>query len=314
VPLMVDAAAEVFTMPSVHLARGATVVGYSGGKCIRGPQCAGLALGEKSLLQAAWLNSAPHHAFGRSLKVGKEEIMGMLAAVEAWTKRDHKEEWAQWEAWLDHISKRVTQVAGVTTEVQQPEGLSNHAPLLVIHWDGARLGITGQEVSKHLLDTEPRIVLAGARGARPQRMESMVSIMPYMMMPGDEDIAAERLYAVLSKPPKIEAPAAPSGEPVSVAGEWEAQLQFQRGSAQHIIFLEQKGSDLMGTHHCEILSGDLHGTVAANEVHFRSSHRYEGTRLSYEFTGRVDGDTMEGLVNLGEYGEARWTARRHKYV
>ncbi len=314
VPLMVDAAAEVLTIPNVHLGRGATVVGYSGGKCIRGPQCAGLALGEKNLLQAAWANSAPHHAFGRSLKVGKEEIMGMLAAVEAWTKRDHKAEWAQWEAWLDHISKRVTQVDGVTTEIKQPEGLSNHAPHLIVHWDGARLGITGQEVSKLLLDTDPRIVLAGARGARPQRMESSVSIMPYMMTPGDEKVAAERLYAVLSKPPKIETRAVPPGEPANVAGEWEAQLQFQRGSAQHIVFLEQKGSDLVGTHHGEILSGDLHGKVMANEVHFRSSHKIEGTRLSYEFTGKVDGDTMEGRVNLDEYGEARWTAKRHKYA
>jgi L-seryl-tRNA(Ser) seleniumtransferase len=237
---MVDAAAEVLTIPSIHLGRGATVVGYSGGKCIRGPQCAGLALGDKSLLQAAWLNSAPHHAFGRSLKVGKEEIMGMLAAVEAWTKRDHKAEYAQWEAWLDHISKRVTQVAGVTTQVKQPSGLSNHAPQLEIHWDGARLGITGQEVSKYVFDTDPRIVLAGARGARPQRMESMVSIMPYMMMPGDENIAADRLYAVLSKPPKIEAPAPSSGEPASVAGEWEVQLQFQRGSARTLFFSSRK--------------------------------------------------------------------------
>ena len=314
VPLMVDAAAEVLTIPSVHLGRGATVVGYSGGKCIRGPQCAGLALGDKSLLQAAWLNSAPHHAFGRSLKVGKEEIMGMLAAVEAWGKRDHKAEWAQWEAWLDHISKRVTQVAGVTTEVKQPAGLSNHAPQLVIHWDGTRLGITGEEVSKYVLDTDPRIVLAGARGARPLRMESMVSIMPYMMIPGDEKIAAERLYAVLSKPPRIEAPAAPSGEPASVAGEWEVQLQFQRGSARHTIFLEQKGPDLVGLHRGEMLSGDLHGSVGANEVHFRSSHRYEGKRLTYDFSGKVDGDTMEGRVNLDEYGEARWTATRHKYA
>src|SRR5205085_1849141 len=110
VPLMVDAAAEILTIPNVHLARGATVVGYSGGKCIRGPQCAGLLLGEKNLLQAAWANSAPHHAFGRSLKVGKEEIMGMLTAFEMWTKRDHKAEWGLWEAWLDEISKRVTQV------------------------------------------------------------------------------------------------------------------------------------------------------------------------------------------------------------
>ena len=68
---------------------------------MRGPQAAGLLLGDKNLLQAAWANSAPHHAFGRSLKVGKEEIMGMLAAVEMWTKRDHKAEWEQWEGWLD---------------------------------------------------------------------------------------------------------------------------------------------------------------------------------------------------------------------
>jgi len=96
--------------------------------------------------------------------------MGMLAAVEAWGKRDHKAEWAQWEAWL-FTFQRVTQVAGVTTEVKQPAGLSNHAPQLEIHWDGARLGITGQEVSKYVFDTDPRIVLAapGARGRKEWR-------------------------------------------------------------------------------------------------------------------------------------------------
>jgi len=316
VPLMVDAAAEILTIPSVHLQRGATVVGYSGGKCIRGPQCAGLVLGEKNLLQAAWANSAPHHAFGRSLKVGKEEIMGMLAAVEAWTRRDHKAEYAQWEAWLDHISKRVTQVDGVTAEVKEPEQgqLSNRSPRLVIHWDGARLGITGQEMSKLLLDTEPRIVLGGARGSRPQRMESLISITPYMMTAGDDKVVAERLYAVLSRPPRMEAPSVPSGEPANVAGQWETHVEFLRGSAQHTLVLEQKGMDLVGTHHGEVLSGDLKGTVAANTVDFRTSHKYEGTHLSYEFTGTVNGDTMEGKVNLGEYGEARWTAKRHKYA
>ena len=78
--------------------------------------------------------------------------------------------------------------------------------------------------------------------------------------------------------------------------------------------LEQKGTDLLGTHHGEVLSGDLKGTVAANTVDFRTSHKYEGTHLSYEFTGTVNGDTMEGKVNLGEYGEAKWTAKRHKYA
>ena len=68
VPVIVDAAAEILTIPNKHLQAGATMVCYSGGKCLRGPQAAGLLLGRKDLVQAAWLHSAPHHAFGRSLK------------------------------------------------------------------------------------------------------------------------------------------------------------------------------------------------------------------------------------------------------
>ncbi|MGH9632426.1 MAG: aminotransferase class V-fold PLP-dependent enzyme, partial [Bryobacteraceae bacterium] len=146
VPVLVDAAAEILTIPNKHLQAGATMVCYSGGKCLRGPQAAGLLLGPKNLVQAAWLHSAPHHAFGRSLKVGKEEIMGMLAAVEAWVKRDYQAEFKEWESWLEAISKKVTTVSGVTTEVRQPRGLSNHAPTLRISWDATKLGITGRQV------------------------------------------------------------------------------------------------------------------------------------------------------------------------
>ena len=127
-PVIVDAAAEILTIPNVHLQRGATAVAYSGGKCIRGPQAAGLLLGEKNLLQAAWANSAPHHAFGRSLKVGKEEIMGMLAAVEMWVKRDHQAEWKQWESWLETISDSVKRIDGVTTQ-RQPAAARPFEPL-----------------------------------------------------------------------------------------------------------------------------------------------------------------------------------------
>src|SRR5262245_24742050 len=111
IPVLVDAAAERLTIPNVYLGRGADMVAYSGGKCLRGPQSAGLLLGKKDLIRAAWINSAPHHAFGRSLKVGKEEIMGMLAAVEAWTARDHDAEWKQWEGWLAHIREQVEKVS-----------------------------------------------------------------------------------------------------------------------------------------------------------------------------------------------------------
>src|SRR5207253_1106382 len=93
VPVLVDAAAEILTIPNVHLQRGATLVAYSGGKYIRGPQSAGLLLGRKDLVRAAWVHSAPHHGYARAMKVGREEMVGMVVAVENWVKRDHAAEW-----------------------------------------------------------------------------------------------------------------------------------------------------------------------------------------------------------------------------
>jgi uncharacterized pyridoxal phosphate-dependent enzyme len=313
VPVLVDAAAEVLTIPNVHLKRGATAVAYSGGKCLRGPQAAGMVLGDKNFLQAAWANSAPHHAFGRSLKVGKEEIMGMLAAVECWKARDHDAEWRDWMAQLQTISNAVEKVNGVTTRVQDPEGLSNHTPALRIEWDASRIGITGEELSKTLFNTAPRIALAGGSGRRPDRMASAISVVPYMMMPGDAEIVAQRLYATLSDPPKFENPPVPTGEPAAVAGQWSLEMRFLRGSALHTLILEQHGSDLLGTHQGEFVSGDLTGKVEADQVRFHSRQRIQGQVLSYQFEGTVTGDAMSGKVNLGEYGEAEWSAERHQY-
>jgi hypothetical protein len=311
----VDAAAEILTLkPNVHLARGASVVVYSGGKCIRGPQAAGLMLGEKALLQAAWANSAPHHAFGRSLKVGKEEIMGMLAAVEMWVKRDHDAEWKQWTAWCNQIGDAVKKVDGVTASIGEPrEGLSNRTPQLSIKWDGAKLGITGSEVHKLLGDTEPRIILASGNGARPSNMASSVSVVPYMLMPGDVKVIADRLYNVLSKPPKFDNPPEPQTPSVTVSGQWTARLEYGRGSAEHNLVFEQNAEKLTGTHHAEFDQGDLMGTVSGNVLKFQSRYRIQGQGLSYAFTGTVEGDKISGVVNMGEYGETTWSAERHKY-
>ncbi len=315
VPVIVDAAAEILTFPNVHLQRGATAVAYSGGKCIRGPQSAGLLLGDKNLLQAAWANSAPHHAFGRSLKVGKEEIMGMLTAVEMWKKRNHDAEWKQWEGWLEEISTSARRVNGVSARISSgEEGLSNRSPRLTIDWDASKIGITGLELSKLLLDTEPRIVLGSARGSRPDEMASAISITPYMMMPGDSTVVAQRIYTALSKPPKaVDPDPLPTGEPAKVAGQWEARIEFDRGFATHTLILEQQGEKLEGTHRGEFVSGDLRGAIARDLIRFRSSQKIQGTRLIYDFTGTVIGDKMAGNVNLGEYGKARWSAQRHSY-
>ena len=159
--VLVDAAAEVLTIPNIHLKRGATIVAYSGGKAIRGPQCAGLLLGKKDLLFSAWQASSPHHGPGRDNKVGKEEHIGMLAAVEAWVKRNHPEEEKTWISWLEYISKKVTTVSGVTTKITEPQGVDNRSARLSITWDPAVLNITGEEVADDLAGNKPRIALNG---------------------------------------------------------------------------------------------------------------------------------------------------------
>ena len=188
IPILVDAAAEILTIPNVHLEKGATVVAYSGGKAIRGPQCAGLLLGRKDILMSAWQASAPHHGPGRDNKVGREETIGMLAAVEAWKKRDHEGEWKTWLSWLDEIGKRVSTVDGVKTSVREPQGLSNRSPGLTISWDPSKLHITGEEIAEELATTKPRIALSsgggGGRGAREAAADAAstsVSITAWMM-------------------------------------------------------------------------------------------------------------------------------------
>src|SRR5688500_17666738 len=161
IPVLVDAAAEDLTVPNVHLQRGADIVAYSGGKALCGPQCAGLLLGKKDILMSAWQASSPHHGPGRDNKVGREEMIGMLAAVETWKKRDHASEWKTWLAWLDHISKRVSKIDGVTTSVFEPTDLSNHSPVLNVIWDPNKLQITGEEVAEEFGRNKPRIAVGG---------------------------------------------------------------------------------------------------------------------------------------------------------
>ncbi|HUL78814.1 MAG TPA: aminotransferase class V-fold PLP-dependent enzyme, partial [Vicinamibacteria bacterium] len=308
VPVLVDAAAEILTVPNVHLGLGADLVAYSGGKCLRGPQAAGLLLGRKDLVKAAWVGSAPHHGFARGLKVGKEEAMAMLAAVEAWTKRDYEAEIRLWVSWLDTIAKRLAPIAGVTTSVTPVEGLSNRMPLLQIRWDRTKLGTTGEAVAKLLFESEPRISLFPAQG-KLGPTETGLTIGPYMMAAGDEKVIAERLFAVLREPPRAgETPPAPPA--ADLAGSWDVRIQYAASVSVHRLHVRQRGNDLDGVHQGDFESRDLEGTIDGDAVRIRSAWAH-GDEINYTFTGTVKGDEMAGEVGLGEYLGARFTAKRH---
>jgi uncharacterized pyridoxal phosphate-dependent enzyme len=310
VPILVDAAAEILTIPNVHLENGATLVAYSGGKCLRGPQTAGLLLGRKDLVRAAWVHSAPHHGPGRAMKVGKEEAIGMLMAVEMWVKRDHDAEWKRWTASLDHIAKRLTGINGVTTTVTQPNGLSNRTPSLRIWWDPQRFGFSGEVVARTLFETEPRIALNAARRPGPPP-ETGVSVTPYMMSPGDEHIVADRLYALLSKKELRDIPPGSAAPAVDLTGRWRVRIDYAAGSSTHILHIRQRNGELDGTHQGEFESRDLTGAISGSDVRIRSAYGGQtGDSLLFTFTGTVAGDRMDGALDMGEYLSAKWTALR----
>lgn len=312
IPVLVDAAAEGLTIPNVHLQRGADLVGYSGGKAMRGPQTAGLLLGRSDLIRAAWTNSSPHHTFGRAMKVGKEEIMGMLAAVEMWVKRDHDAEFKEWERWLDVIATEVKKVDGVSTEVRQPNDLSNHTPTLRISWDSKKLGVYGAEVERELYAGTPRILLANGSGDRRTGGTSSVGISPWQMMPGNAETIAKALHAKLTNPNP--APAAKAkGSTADIDGFWDVEIEFDLAPAEHSLTFEQSGDTLTGFHRGDRTGGNLSGYVEGNNAVFNSRHRYEGAGFGFSFNGIVNGDTMEGEVDLGEYFTAPFKARRHSY-
>ncbi|MFN0106657.1 MAG: hypothetical protein ACKV2U_31750 [Bryobacteraceae bacterium] len=303
IPILVDAAAEVLTIPNVHLQRGATLVAYSGGKCIRGPQTAGLLLGKKSLVQAAWVHSAPHHGFARSLKIGKEETMGMLAAVEMWTKRDHKAEWQRWLGWLNTVKTRLAPLGHLQLKIEEPNQLSNHTPSLQIRWDAEKFRTTGVQMGQTLMNGEPRMTVATAQNG--------INIVAYMMAPGDAEQVAEALdrnFSALRQQPAPDS-AAPKFD---LSGRWAVRIDFLGGSSTHHLDLLHRTADLSGTHQGDFASRPLNGKVNGDAVEFASSlNENHGDSLQFRFTGAAaSADEMSGKLDMGEYRNATWSAKR----
>lgn len=314
VPILVDAAAEGLEVPNPHISQGADLVAYSGGKYLRGPQCAGLLIGRKDLVIASRINAGPHHGFGRGFKVGREEIMGMLAATEMWFKRDHAQEWKTWVSWGEQIISRLGKIPGVIVQLNEPKGRSNRAPSVAVSWDNSIIRLTGEDVEMLLWDGTPRIAVSGAGSFLPfpPNLQPNISISMFSLQPGENKIIADRIFSILSDPPMIKRRGgAPSSD---ISGQWDLKMKFSASTVDQTLIIEQKESELIGTHIASIGSRDLDGTLHGNSVLIRSSYTKDGVRINFTFTGIVNGDKMEGKASLGEYEDAEWTAQRHAYT
>lgn len=193
IPVFNDAAAELPPAEnlSVLIKQGYDLVGFSGGKGLRGPQASGLLLGRKDLIEAAHMNNNPHaDTIARTAKVGKEEIMGLLAAVEVYTRRDHAADLKLWHGFMQSIARDLKGLAGVKAEVYVPAYPGGHpVPYLRVTWDQATLPLTCEQCARQLRDGEPSIEINATRNE--------ITLASYLMNPGEERIVGWRLAEVL---------------------------------------------------------------------------------------------------------------------
>jgi len=191
VPTFNDCAADVH--PPENLTKwikmGFDLVCFSGGKGLAGPQSTGLLLGRKDLIAAARANNSPaSDTIGRGMKVNKEEMLGILAALESFLKRDHAKEWREWERRAGRIIDAAVSVPGVKAEMYLPE-VFNRWPHVRVTWDQERLRARPAEIIRKMREGEPSILIWSARNA--------LDIGVITLRSGEDKIVARRLRQVL---------------------------------------------------------------------------------------------------------------------
>ena len=289
--VMVDAASEHDDEAELLLVRGADMVIASGGKFLRGPQTSGLLLGRKDLIQAAWRNASPHQGAARGMKVSKEDVIGVLAALEVWFEhRDPAAELARWNADVATIAGRIA-LPGVSTEVIPPKGVVR-VPRLVVRWDPAKYGFDGETVRLRLLDGDPRVMLDDMAPTA-----DSIEVDPFGLQPGEAEQVGRAIAAVLSAPGAAKAAAAVPK--LDVSGAWDVQVSFLHGERSHRLTLRQQDGAITGNQRSPQFEGPVNGRLDADGIHLIFQTRYEGATIFYQLDGAVADGRMQGRVTLG---------------
>jgi uncharacterized pyridoxal phosphate-dependent enzyme len=194
IPTFIDAAADVPPVENLFKFQkiGFDMITFSGGKMIRGPQSAGLLFGRKDLIEAAKLNSSPYECpIGRPMKVNKEEIFGMYAALKSYLERDHKAEWQEWLDRIKRISKILEKIPTLKSETKINPGPANAFPGMVISWDQTRIKIKPGEVVVALEQGTPSIIAGGG--------DDSLSVGVVLLQPKQVETVARRIKEILEE-------------------------------------------------------------------------------------------------------------------
>jgi L-seryl-tRNA(Ser) seleniumtransferase len=213
VPMLLDDAAGIPPADNARLYARMKIdlYAFSGGKGLRGPQCSGLLLGRKDLIEAALMNSAPREgSVCRAMKVGKEEVIGCLTALETWLNLDEKKIYSEWSGRVDRIRKLVDTVPGAKTDIFIPDD-GNRFPTLKVSWDQTAWGFTASDCVRKLRENDPVIEVLGSdnpslvtavREGNPSRKEHKeadhIELVSMTIQPGQEIIVGKTLRAILS--------------------------------------------------------------------------------------------------------------------
>jgi uncharacterized pyridoxal phosphate-dependent enzyme len=217
VPLLLDDAAGIPPIDNIKLyaKMKLDLYTFSGGKGLRGPQCSGVLLGRKDLIEAAVRNSCPYEgAVCRPMKVGKEEVIGLLTAIETWLNTDSKKLYDEWNARVDRIAKLVNTVPGVQTEIYIPDD-GNRYPTLRVSWDQEAWGFGIKDCVQKLRDGDPVIEVLGVDNpslvsavhegiekpkpnAKEIKKQNHIELVSMTIQSGEEMIVGDRLRSILS--------------------------------------------------------------------------------------------------------------------
>lgn len=205
IPVLVDAAAMLPPTNSLRqfIAVGADLVTFSGGKGLMGPQSSGILAGRADLIRAARMNGNPNHSVGRAAKAAKEDIVGLIVALEDYMQRDHDADTASWRAQAEWMLSRLSNFTGVTSTYLH-DGREHPVPRVELVF-GPETGINAHELVLALEEHDPRVFLFEPTG--PSAKPNSIVINTQTMQPGEEQIVVKALQESIAArlPRKAEA-------------------------------------------------------------------------------------------------------------